>query len=543
MEKSLLKVMIVDDEYLVRNLLRNCIKWNEIGMIIKGEAGSSLEALDLIEVIKPDILFVDINMPVISGLELSKTVTERYPNIKIIVLTGYEKFEYAKSCVKIGIEDFLTKPIISSEIMQSMLKVKEKIEVERDNKDELENLRVQLLENMPYARERFLNELIEKGNDADKSINKLKYFGIKFKYNNYQIAIVEIEIKSDDLQYDEESSQLIKLKYFNYIENLSKGNQFINVFFDTTQRIVILISNTDINLMEYCDKIKLVLNNKFNCLVTFGIGNIHEDIRNIYLSFKEAIQALKYKIYVGKNQVISYGEINVSENKNANSCFQNLDDLHFYIKAGMRDEALAFIDLQFEGIKLKQNFNIDSVRVIAINTLFCIINVLNEMEISQTEIFVKDKNPFEKIFNIDIFETTITFLKDILNKSIFIINKKRNEKEFNLIKSVQKYLNENMKDYELSLQKVGDVFFINKSYLSRLFKQKTGVNYVEYLTNIRIQKAIELLKNSNMKICQIAEQVGIIDPHYLGICFKKIIGISMSEYKKKVAENHYKITM
>jgi two-component system response regulator YesN len=91
-----------------------------------------------------------------------------------------------------------------------------------------------------------------------------------------------------------------------------------------------------------------------------------------------------------------------------------------------------------------------------------------------------------------------------------------------------------MKEYELSLKKVGDAFFINQSYLSRLFKQKTGINYVEYLTDIRIQKAILLLKNSNMKMYQIAEQVGIIDPHYLGVCFKKVTGVSMSEYKKRL---------
>jgi two-component system response regulator YesN len=534
MTESLLKVVIVDDEYLVRNLLINCVKWNEFGMVIEGEAESALEALDLMEKLKPDILFVDINMPIINGIELSKTVTERYPSIKIIVLTGYEKFEYAKSCIKIGIEDILTKPIVPNEIIKSISKVKEKIEIERDNQNQLKALRVQLLENMPYARERFLNELIQKGNDSYKSVNKLKYFGIEFKHNNFQIAVVEVESKGGILEADEEEEQLMKLKYFNYIKSLSKENKFINVFFDTSQRIVLLISNTEINLMEYCDKVKLTLNNLFSCFVTVGIGNIHEDIRNIHLSFKEAIQALKYKIYVGKNQIISYGEINVSENKNINYCFHNLDDLHFYIKAGMKDEALAFIDTQFEVIKLKQDFNIDSVRVIAINTLFCIVNVLNEMEISQVKIFGEDVNPFEKVFDICVFETTMMFLKDILSKSIFIINEKRNEKESNLIKSIKKYINENMKEYELSLKKVGDAFFINQSYLSRLFKQKTGINYVEYLTDIRIQKAILLLKNSNMKMYQIAEQVGIIDPHYLGVCFKKVTGVSMSEYKKRL---------
>lgn len=261
----MLKVAFVDDEYLVRNLLKNCLKWGELGIEIVGEAGSAQEALELVERVVPDILFIDINIPIMNGIQLSRAISEKYPHIRIIILTGYQEFEYAQSSIKIGVADFLTKPIIADEIRESVIRVKAKIERERSQRNEVELLKKQ---------------------------------------------VEEIVLESKDDLFDEE--------------------------------------------------------------------------------------------------------------------------------------------------------------------------------------------------------------------------------ETDIVKAVQDYLRENMADFELSLQKVAGVFYINQSYLSRIFKQRTGINFVEYLTDIRVQKAIELLKKTDLKVYRIAEKVGIIDPHYLGVCFKKLTGMSMSEYKKSL---------
>ena len=123
-----LKVLIVDDEYLIRNLLKLRINWDEYGMTVVGEASNAREALDMIDEYMPDIIFTDICMPYMDGIEFSKIALERYPDIKILILTGHDEFEYARRSIKIGVSDFILKPINVNEIEKSLLKLKKKIE-------------------------------------------------------------------------------------------------------------------------------------------------------------------------------------------------------------------------------------------------------------------------------------------------------------------------------------------------------------------------------------------------------------------------------
>jgi two-component system response regulator YesN len=180
MKDGFLRVLIVDDEYMVRGLLKRCIDWNEIGMEIIGEASGAQEALELTDKLSPDIIFTDICMPYIDGIELSRLVFEKYPNIKIVILTGYEEFEYAKKSLKLGIADFLLKPINDDEIRKSALDMKEKIEAERSHSNEYNRLKTLLEENRPYLKEKFLNEFIRGDMSEAEIFEKQAYFDLNF---------------------------------------------------------------------------------------------------------------------------------------------------------------------------------------------------------------------------------------------------------------------------------------------------------------------------------------------------------------------------
>lgn len=142
---SIVKIMIIDDEYLIRNLIKNCLDWNEIGMEIVGEASNATEGLNLIRRENPDIILTDINMPVTDGLDMSKSIVEKYPDIKIIVITGYNEFEYAKRSIKLGVSDFILKPIDEEELRASVLKVKKEILAEHSMKRQYDNIKEKMI--------------------------------------------------------------------------------------------------------------------------------------------------------------------------------------------------------------------------------------------------------------------------------------------------------------------------------------------------------------------------------------------------------------
>lgn len=170
-----IKVLIIDDEYLIRNLIKNCIDWNELGVEIIAEASNAIEGINLINKEKPDIILTDINMPVTDGLDMSKCILEKYPDIKVVVITGYNEFEYAKRSIKIGVSDFILKPIDEDELRNSILKLKNEILDEYSRKKEYKDIKDKMVA---------FNDIInlndgDENEDKNLNIDQIKKFIVK----------------------------------------------------------------------------------------------------------------------------------------------------------------------------------------------------------------------------------------------------------------------------------------------------------------------------------------------------------------------------
>lgn len=532
MSNDLLKVIIVDDEHLVRNLLRNCINWSEIGYEIVGEASCAQEALELVERVAPDVIFTDICMPYMDGIEFGKIVFEKHPSIKIIILTGYEEFEYAKRSIKIGIADFLLKPINDDEIVKVAISIKEKIEAERNHKAEYNRLKKQLDENMPYLKERLLNELISNNLENGDIMQRLDYYNLKLNLDNFQVAILEASHAdiSDDI--GEEEKLFLKIQCMEIVTQYFRDDAFVNVFFDNNQRIVILNSEKNIDLVECLEAAKSMIINRLKCFVCIGIGNLYNSDKKIKISYKEACNALDYKVIVGKNQVINYSDINFSVTEQFSIQSDQKEALNFFMKIGMKGKAVELLEAIFNESSPGQRGGIVSIRVIASNIVSIVLNVITELGISISDIFEQSTQPFDEVFKLDTFPDMKDYLKKLIVSSINIIESMQNKKVNQVVRQVQDYIFQNLSNPEITLSNTAKEFYLNVSYLSRIFKQETGQTFVEYITKVRMEKAIKLLKETDQKAYQIAENIGIVDPHYFGICFKKYTGMSINDFKR-----------
>lgn len=529
---GLLKVLIVDDEHLVRNLLRHCIDWEEIGYEIVGEASNAHEALDLVEQLKPDVIFTDIYMPFMDGLEFGRIVFERYPSIKIIVLTGYEEFEYAKKSIKIGISDFLLKPINDDEIRKVAVKLRATIEAERNQMAEYDRVKKQLEENLPYLKERLLNKLIQNTHTYEDIKHQLDYFHISINPSYVQVGLIEASLPETAGILGEEEQLLLNMQCQELVAKYFRNDDFVSVFFDSNQNIVVLNSELDIDFNDCLEAIRTLIINKLKCQITIGVGNIYNQVSRIKTSYKEAFDALNYKIIAGKNQVINYSDINFSHSKSHAAQSDCMDSLAFYIKAGLKKKVVESIENAFcENNLCGNSVDIDSIRVIASSIISIILSVITELEINISDIF-SGSQPFDKVFRIDTLPEMRKYLLEISELTTNIILNMQNKKVNQAIEDIKEYMNNNLSDSELSLSRTAKKFYMNVSYLSRIFKQESGSTFVEYLTRIRMEKAITLLKETDLKAYQIAEKVGIANPHYFSICFKKWTGVSVNDFKK-----------
>jgi len=531
MSNELIKVMIVDDEPLVRNLLKSCINWEDIGMEIAGESASALEGIEMVDRILPDIIFTDICMPVMDGLEFSKRVIEKHPGIKIVILTGHEEFEYAKKGIKVGVADFLLKPINDEEITRTALTIKEKLVAERMLTEEYERLKEQLRQNMPFLREKVLNELIQGSADLKSVKDRMAYFDIKVKEDIFQAAVIEIFSAEEVDPTDEEKELIYKMRCLELTRRFFDKDPFVQVFFDNSQRIVVLCNESSVDLGECCEMIKSMLINRLKCFVCIGIGNAYDGMDRVWMSYKEACDALRYRFIVGKNQVISFSDIYFSQEVRTNVDSNLMGNFCFYLKSGLKDKWEELINAVFSetepGVSTKEQ-----ARVFACNFVANVLNVLMESGIKQEEVFTENSQPFETVFKLDTLPDMKDYLKNISYKASQAVNSMRAKRARKIIQDVKEYIDDNFSNSNLTLSEVAKKFYVNLSYLSRIFKEETGYTFVDYIIKLRMEKAIKLLDETDKKAYEIAEEVGINDPHYFSACFKKYTGVSINQYKK-----------
>lgn len=523
MEK--LKVLIVDDEYLIRNLLRLRIDWEQQGMTIIGEASNAGEALELIDNEKPDIIFTDICMPFMDGIEFSGMVLEKHPEIKIIVVTGHDEFEYARRSLKLGVIDFILKPIRASELLSVTDKVKSKIYEERSRDQEMEKLKEELERNLPYLKEKFLNQCLMGALSLEEIHEKANYFKIPVCLGEGLFQIAVIEVSSAFAEQTEEQMILLKMKCRNKAEAFFQADSKVIVLLDTKNQIVIISFNQDADFVSDCELLKANLVNAYPCFINIGIGRKYEHIQEVHLGYQEASRALQYKAFVGKNQVVYFEDVIDNKGEQYHSNSDLLQKLQFYISVGSSEGASQIVSRIFD----VSFSSVSQFRIAAMDVITECQHAAIEQQIENE--FVFDKETLVSILTADnLPELKKTLANYVLSLSGAICSKNQ-AKEGNLISQVKDYLENNMSDPELGLASTAAVFFVSPGHLGRLMKKEIGQTFVEYLTNIRMKRAETLLKTTDLKGYQVGEKVGITDPHYFSILFKKTIGRSVNEYR------------
>ncbi|WP_411735651.1 response regulator [Paenibacillus sp. M2] len=574
-----LKVLIVDDEYLIRNLLRMRIDWEQQGMSIVGEASDAAEALAQVELLRPDIVFTDIYMPKMDGIELSRILMERYPSLKIVVVTGHDEFEYARQSVKLGISDFILKPIRASELLQVTTKLRALIKQEVGREYELMKLREEMEQSLPYLRERFVNQWLSDVMPEDELQEKARFFGIPISSGEpgLRIAVMEVEVavpqakiaapevyphlsepyhqtprtyqvqRGLQQQHDqphlsqhqteahrqpaEEIHILLRMVGMKQVQAFYPQDSQTIIVMDPHNRIVVLSLGTDTEFANQVQQLQEELQHtlKFEGCevdVTVGIGQWQSGWGKASVGYWEACRALDYQAFVGKNQVICFEDLVIEGGKRPyHSDAQLLQQLQFYVSVGAGEEAVLLLERM-----LSVPFSdVSQFRMAA-------MDVVTECQRAAIEQQLEGEHALNKEAVAAIFTANhLPELKSMLEQHVRavsdVIQAKRQAKEGNLIDRVMAYLEENMGNAEVGLSSTAAAFYVSSGHLGRLMKKETGQTFVEYLTQLRMKKAELLLKQTDLKGYEIGEQVGIPDPHYFSVLFKKHIGRSMNEYR------------
>lgn len=532
----MLKALVVDDEPLVRMLILKMIKWEDFGLTFVGQACSAEEGLEMIEALKPDVVFTDIMMPTMNGLEFTRRIKEINESIRVILVSGHSEFSYANEGIKLGVFDYILKPLDMEELKDVAVRVRDDILAERKHEEDYARLKEELDTHAQYICEKALYSLILNENDTD-SLECLRYFSIELSPGFYQVAIIGNLSAAQVPGNDEKIQHMVQtLRCKKAIHEYLKGYKGIYVFSADTGMIILLNNNPEINLDTFGTHMRHIIEKSLNLQLTLGIGRACKELSQLKTSFREANETLKYRYAFGSGRTFCYEDVCL--NNGGTEEILTEDMLHkfaFYVKSGMVSDAEKFLDELFEKMK-HTGLSRDYTMGITLKLLMEVLPVLTELRGDESDAHREISDTVTLIMN----ENNMSLLQHLFMRKIMDlasqVNEKVSSKEKDIASKVQQYLNDHYNDEELTLAGVAGKYYVNSSYLSRIFKEKTGKSFRTTLFEIRMENAKRLFCQTDLKAYEVAECVGIKDPHYFSVCFKKFTGESINEYRAKYSK-------
>lgn len=539
------RLLVVEDEDMIRNKILNNINWRDNGFEEIYEACDGLQALEIIKSHEMDIVITDIQMPKMDGIELIRELKNVDKRIRTIVISGHAEFEYAKESIKLNVDDYILKPFISKNLLETVNRIKEEIIRERLQNVEIDNLRKQLRENKKQLRDKLFNDLLN-DNFIGNIENDIKYLELTHISNiPYFVVVMNIDSLVDIIRTeDEEQKYIFNLSLFNWVDKyFSKfdAEKEISPDFQSTAYVVnykidqiVVVCYSDLDVMTpFLEGLIGKINEEIGLRITIGIGNTYFNPRDMYISYKEASSAAMLSFIHGRGIVYTFNDMNF-ENKIYSRQLHALVNNKLYedLKVGAFEEIKKDIASIITDLKSAM-LGIDSVNAV-VNSIFLLTyKTINEMGYNITEIFGGEFNPYINIRGVVGIAQLEEWFFDFFYKINEFINKKRNNRNKALMDKLKEYVDVNF--YEnISLTSLSKTFNISMGYLSILFNNYIGRNFIDYLTDLRISKAKELLKNSDLRVYEIAEKVGYRDAYYFSAAFKKVVGVNPSDYRESL---------
>lgn len=538
MPKKTFRLLIIDDEKYIRDLIKFSIDWDILDINICGEASCAEEGYQLVEDLKPHIIITDIYMDGKNGIEFSKTVLERHPYIKIILLSGHSEFDFATKGIDIGVSAYLLKPLNEEVMIETISKLKNTILEENKRQKEFKKLKEYIKNNKDYLVQNKLNSLITNKLKLDHIIKELNYLGVSFQHNYFQVACFEIQPPEDFEGLFEEYQLLLQLECNSMLKNAFQKFTNVYIFYDSRHRNILLSNNPDIDLIDILENTLNTIIERLSCSLTVGVGKPVSILSKIKNSYKNAREAVRYQSIFGNNQIIQYDNITFSNQEPENDLDDLIPRLLDLIKTEQLEDALLIINICIDNSIEEDLTDIVPVRITASMIINHIMNMLLQGGLKNTEAFHYCLDAYERLFRMQTVDELRNLTHNLTRAVIEKFASIRNEKNNTLITSIIKYINENYSNPDLTLTLIAKTFYINPSYLSRVFKFSTNCTFTKYLRDLRLDKAKSLLLNTSKRIYEISTEVGFSDTKYFSVCFKKQFGMTTTEFREQNFGKH-----
>ena len=534
------KILLVDDEILVRDAIRENIDWGKLDCELIGDCENGKQAVEFVKTHEVDIVLTDILMPYMDGMELSHFLHDNYPDVLIVIFSGFGEFEYAKKAIQYNVSEYMLKPVTAMELTKVIENMKEKLDSRKKEQRKMESL-TQVSQdyhkNANVIRSKALDCLVKCTREVQVSLDELERMGITFQAASYRVAVFDIDTYSEMYQMDMDKLQesaLMAFVLFNVGDEIVVQEKAGVVYQEGNNRVCIIFAGNRTkefseNIHRICHEIQKKVKEVIGLETSIGIGSWVRSPYELIYSYRLAAKAIDYRYLLGGNLLFD-----MEEKKTDNSIFliNDLETLTEAIKSGDRrlmEETLGQIETEIKSALVEKSYACIYLQQVirAIGNTCQSLSEEPEKIIAQREALLKAVTE-QRMFS-QAAALVEKYAQEVFDE-LQELNSSSGQRQGML---AMDYIQKNYMDPGLSLNSICSYLNISTSYFSTIFKEMTGETFIEVLTRVRMEKAKELLENTTMKNYEIAEKVGFSDPHYFGISFKKITGKTPTEYARE----------
>lgn len=540
-----IKVFLVEDEMVIRRGIKNSIDWEKEGYIFCGEASDGELAYPMIIKEKPDILITDIRMPFMDGLELCKLVKKELPNIKILILSGYDEFDYAKEAIRLGVTEYLLKPISSGKLQEALNGVSESIRREKEDKDLVRKYMEEMRENTEHEKQKFFEQMIAGNLSMADALETGEKYEMNLSARMYNLLLFRFTLGEENRK----SGELLgEAEYA--IEKLTERLEYVFEFQRGVEGWAFLLMADNEEQMservkELSKDLEEIMKNYSTIAYFGGIGQPVARLRELEESFREAERALAARFTMELNQIISVEDIRMAQN------VDTLDDIEItsfgeiektrtmlekFLNNGAEDEIDEFVDVYINELSEENLKSVLMRQYIIMDAYIVMMSFCEKFEGIEGEMQAQSEELKNSMKTIQTLEEIKNYIRMLLKKIIGVRDTISGRRYSDIIEIAKDQIRKTYMSDEISLNTIAAEVGMSPSYFSSIFSKEMGKTFVEYLTEIRMDRAKELLMCSSMKTSEIGYEVGYKDPHYFSYIFKKTQNCTPKEFRARGKE-------
>lgn len=530
------KVIVADDEQDVRCGIISKIDWAANGFEVVGDANNGEDAFELVQALRPDLLITDIKMPYIDGLELATRLQSILPSTKVVIITGFDDFEYAKKAITLNVVDYVLKPFNAAEFTEILCKVRAVMDKEAEARRNLEKLSEHFRESLPILREHFLLSLLEGRIDGAQAQTLMQTYEMSLSGKLYAVAC--LKCGTGELPASAHRLGLVQVSICKMLmDSLAKRFECYTLIY--TEYIVAIMALQDEKdtgkVIVEMDEVCALAEKYYGAHTPAGLGYLCGELTSLNKSYRGALAALDYRTLTGPYRTVFIDDIEPSINSQLSLDVMDEQNLLRAIRLADYDDIMCVVNRllsHFEGDALPyKQYEIYLVEIIT-----AILRISRSFKLDMESIFGPDFDILGAISS----HTTITGLSEWLTMLCLrvsaCIRRERQNNSNLLVKEGKEYAQDNFRSADFSVDKMCQELHVSPSYFSSIFKRTEGENFVNYLTTLRMNEAVRLLTETDKKTYIIANEVGISDNNYFSFVFKKRFGVSPSKYRSGQVE-------